>query len=112
MGGGEEERGGRLYSHESWNSFHGQSFTLLQHRRNCTWLPYVVGTETGGTANSLHPPNSLETPRTARCISTSHNFLFFRNSLHFYYILLRSLLTGMFRPHGRNPVTSCPATTT
>ena len=32
-GGGEVRgrRGGRLYSHESWNSFHGQSFTLLQH---------------------------------------------------------------------------------
>ena len=31
-GGGEGGwGGGRLYSHESWNSFHGQSFTLLQH---------------------------------------------------------------------------------
>ena len=29
-GGGGEERGGRLYSHESWNSFHGQILTLLQ----------------------------------------------------------------------------------
>ena len=42
VGAGEEGGWGEGYPHESWNSFHGQTFTLLQHTRCWSERSYFV----------------------------------------------------------------------